>query len=334
MIFVEPSVQPFNETDLQKKVERCFRICYKSEDKMKETSDEFLTGLLNKPGNKHYSPLEHARIKLKVDGRIAGCIEDWQAKKHSRHIDIDYYHKEQSGNYIILVTGNLRSFREYIDDYNPCFNRYNSQEADIAVSQYAVSKTLHEIVPSIIPMIDFPDDVIPTTKEFKLVCYYLGEDENYQTFRIVTSRDILQQLARHRTLSPSVESTRFNNYNKKGFEFCIPRPYKWAEIDWNIVNTYSHGTIDLNSPVAESVINAAYQGEQNYDRLISASCKPQEARMVLPGCLKTELFLTGTFEQWKHFIQLRGEANVDPQCNFLAKLIKMSLDENHPGWDK
>lgn len=50
------------QTDLLKHIERCGRICYKSEDKISEESaGKFVTMLL---GKKHYSPLEHGTIYL------------------------------------------------------------------------------------------------------------------------------------------------------------------------------------------------------------------------------------------------------------------------------
>ena len=49
---------------------------------------------------------------------------------------------------------------------------------------------------------------------------------------------------------------------------------------------------------------------------------PQQARVVLPNALKTELVMTGFADDWKHFFDLRCATNAHPQAQELAIPLK------------
>ena len=64
------------------------------------------------------------------------------------------------------------------------------------------------------------------------------------------------------------------------------------------------------------------KAELNYDNLIRLGCKPQQARAVLPNSLKTELVMTGFASDWNHFFNLRTPQNAHPQARELAIPLK------------
>ena len=49
---------------------------------------------------------------------------------------------------------------------------------------------------------------------------------------------------------------------------------------------------------------------------------PQQARQILPNALKTELVMTGTIEQWKHFFDLRCATSAHPDARYLALQLR------------
>ena len=57
--------QRYFEEDILKHIELCGRTCYKSEDKITDTSAEKFVNMLKK--NKHRSVLEHGTVYLKFD---------------------------------------------------------------------------------------------------------------------------------------------------------------------------------------------------------------------------------------------------------------------------
>ena len=56
--------------------------------------------------------------------------------------------------------------------------------------------------------------------------------------------------------------------------------------------------------------------------------KPQVARMVLPGALKTEMMITGTIAQWEAFLKLRDDDAAHPMIRILAQQIRKDLNDH------
>ena len=201
--------------------------------------------------------------------------------------------------------------------------------------QYILSKALSEKYPAVFSpeftaelkkRVDEHEEYIPF-KYFDVPCHILGEAKDYRTYHIVTTRDILQELARHRAMSFSVESTRYCNYGKRGMVFTVPRPYEWAD---EVLKEYNKSESDdtdyLKSPEAAIYFSSIFGSVLNYNYLIGNKVKPQVARMVLPGALKTELIMTGTYDQWRGFLQLRDDDAAHPQIRILAKMIRKDYE--------
>ena len=58
--------------------------------------------------------------------------------------------------------------------------------------------------------------------------------------------------------------------------------------------------------------------ESQYFALLNVGLYPQEARGVLPTCLKTEVCMTTYLSEWRHFLSLRGSMAAHPQIRELA----------------
>ena len=59
--------------------------------------------------------------------------------------------------------------------------------------------------------------------------------------------------------------------------------------------------------------------EEIYFKLLEQGWKPQQARAILPNALKTELYMCGFAEDWKHFCRLRDDKqHAHPQAYELA----------------
>jgi thymidylate synthase ThyX len=84
---------------------------------------------------------------------------------------------------------------------------------------------------------------------------------------------------------------------------------------------------DLGS-LAEVYAVASKIAEMLYIQAIALGAMPQEARGVLPGCLKTEMILTGRFSDWAHFLKLRNDPTADPQMQYIALEIEKWFCEN------
>jgi thymidylate synthase (FAD) len=175
-------------------------------------------------------------------------------------------------------------------------------------------------------------------------------------FHILCDRGISHEIVRHRVgMSYSQESTRYVKY-KEGIEVVAPmikvkqltditdpnsvlenympldeaynNVYKIAEntqcADWhreqyfNITNSYTNW------------FRAMCECERAYTSMLESGRIAQEARDVLPTCLKTEIFVTGTFRAWKHFIDLRAHKSAHPKIVWIAKQIEALLISHCP----
>ena len=142
--------------------------------------------------------------------------------------------------------------------------------------------------------------------------------------KFTIDRGISHEFVRHRVFSFIQESTRYCNYSKDKFgneltfiEPCyINKLCVGDELERNEESGYSNMFTQVDYiKLLESI-------ENHYIAAIVAGLKPQEARMILPNSLKTELIMTGTTEQWKGFFKLRCAPDAHPQARELAIPLK------------
>lgn len=132
--------------------------------------------------------------------------------------------------------------------------------------------------------------------------------------RVITDRGVLGEIVRHRIGSYSAESTRFCNYTGGRFDgqLSFIRPVNLPESLWQ-----------LWEKRMESV-------EADYKTFIAAGAKAEDARSILPNCLKTELVMTYNFRQWRHFASLRAAPAAHPDMRVVAKMIATMLSQLEP----
>ena len=360
--FVEPSVTKVTEVNLQKRVEAAYRICYKSEGKMTEDSyKEFLPRMIyTDRKNKHWSPLEHSRIEISCPASLRPLFEDYVAY-HSYKNARGYWplvlpelSNPDFGKPSMTVKGNFRVWMEFLTwmgwDAMDLFkksclcaatdglmNEIGAYRVSYERILYVLQERLNALYPAVFKN---PKEVfLPTgdpgtmkgASNDEVKMFEISPAFDYMTVHVVTTRDILQELARHRSLSFSVESTRYCNYDKRGMTFTIPRPYEWTELipkeRWqNLIWPIEPATPgDDRWNVLTQYIESCLDAEARYNRMIALGCKPQEARMVLPGSLKTEMFLTGTRNAWEAFLKLRLDEAAHPMIRILAGKINGCL---------
>lgn len=120
---------------------------------------------------------------------------------------------------------------------------------------------------------------------------------------IVGSRSMSHQLVRHRLGSYSQESQRYCNYGKKGFQVVCPPsigvPPGEYDVDEGVVMA------DLGV-IQQSWLGTIGDCCEEYLYFMSAGCKPEDARYILPNACKTELAVTYNLRTWRHVIKERG----------------------------
>ena len=150
------------------------------------------------------------------------------------------------------------------------------------------------------------------------------------TFRIICDRGVSHELVRHRLASYSQESTRYCNYSKKGMQFIQPSWISDEELEKEL-NLKSGDPIPHEQMSTHIWYVHCEEAELRYNNLISeCGWTPQQARAILPNCLKTEIVMTANFREWLHFLELRTSPQTHPDMQVIAKMIGNKLHELVP----
>lgn len=178
--FPDSSSKNFQEEYIQymyEHIEKCGRVCYKSEDHIKEGSaKDFVQRMID---SKHYAMLEHGTVYLKLPNgilsTISGLVEKYKQNSYSKCKDVLIHNFENDDIDVMFqnhccVTTNYRVIIE------------NNWEDDL---QYVCSPTEHHI-------------------KRNTVCF-------------TTDIGVTREFNRHRVDSIAEESTRYCNYTKGKF---------------------------------------------------------------------------------------------------------------------
>ena len=285
MRIVEANVVELAEADVLKKIELCGRICYKSEDKITDTSCfAFVSNLIK---HQHLAMTEHAVICLSVTEKMAKAVK---RLGHGTFINVTLNGKQNR----YLISGNVRAWINLFDE-----SRWTDAEwLDIKRIQtymyMSMSEKEYNILfpaPKTIPS-NSAVHAILTQKQIRNLpnlTSYEAKTHLYATAVFTCDRGVTHEIVRHRTASFAQESTRYCNYvkGKFGGEITVIRPLG----------------LDIAQEAAwRSAIETA---ENCYKFLIDSGCTPQIARDVLPTCTKAELVVTANLEEWQHILNLR-----------------------------
>lgn len=126
---------------------------------------------------------------------------------------------------------------------------------------------------------------------------YISEPDLHErryTMKFITDRSVSHELVRQRKMSFAQESQRYCGYDKDKFggelTFVFPKWVQEHKYDSYKINEFEKCLCDI---------------EKLYMFYRDCDIQPQEARVILPNCIKTEIVVTGFKEDWKHFFDLR-----------------------------
>ena len=119
---------------------------------------------------------------------------------------------------------------------------------------------------------------------------------------LVTSRDVMAELTRHRLASFCIESQRYVCMNGE-IAFILPRFYRES---------------DEASEFWEFCMADA---EQSYHFLLEKGLKPEDARKILPNSTATHIVMKANIREWRHIFSLRLGKGVYPEMRELMELL-------------
>lgn len=281
MKIIEPSVEILEQSSglngIYEQIEIAGRTCYKSEDKITETSaKDFVDRMV---ASKHYAMLEHGTVYLSY--RI-----DYNTNPSSNGYDEDC----------------VREVKSFINKYSSNkYSKVNHYKVNYA-NYIAITTNYRVLVEN-----SWLDDL-------QYLCEPTEYHEKRITSKFICDRGVSHELVRHRVFSFAQESTRYCNYSKDKFgnELTFIKP---SILD----NQKTYSFIEFYN-ILETI-------EKEYLLFLEEGWKPQEARAILPNCLKTEIVMTGFESDYDHFFELRCAKAAHPDMQVLANKLKALIDE-------
>ena len=311
MKIIQPNVQfipmPTDKASLLKHIERCGRVCYKSEDKIEEGSAEkFIAGIIKRG---HEAVLEHGAIILRVGYNAWVQAQDTIAILENDTDFVSYLRFSYEVDRPV-VSGNIRAWRDFLKAYG---GEYDCLPGFTKPMIQKYPELFPEFVDGGYDGVGFAAD----TKELQISDLITDNEKlhhQYQTLLFTCDRGVSHELVRHRPSSFCQESTRYCNYGKDGFgnEITVIEPC------YLVPHTPGYRLWRHSCRVAETT----------YLELLAHGFTPQEARAVLPSSLKTELMMTAHLGEWRHVTKLRCAPAAHPQARQVMK-IGLGMLESH-----
>jgi thymidylate synthase (FAD) len=146
---------------------------------------------------------------------------------------------------------------------------------------------------------------------------------------IKTTRAISPQILRHRSFSFQEFSQRYAEVH----DFPILGQMRLAGTtnrqSSKALPEYKELDAEMQGVIldAELAVSRAYDA---YNKLIGAGIAAETARMVLPLCTPTTMYMSGSIRSWIHYVQLRTQEDTQLEHREIAESIKALMAEHLP----
>lgn len=295
MKLIKPSFEIWDQQEglegVYKQIERAGRVCYKSEDKITETSAKEFVERMIKSG--HGAMLEHGNVYLYYKGAYDNNpLIEYFDNKYSKAISIgrgSYSDIYVSTNYRVIIENN------WLDDLQYLCEPTEYHEKRIATKFICDRGVSHEFV---------RHRVFSFAQESTRYCNYSKDKFSNEITYICPC---------------------WLDYDK------VQKLTEIANKDNKEVYRMGHDeSLSMEERGLCSFVYDMSNHEHGYLFQISTGWKAQEARAVLPNSLKTELVMTGFVSDWEHFFKLRDAGSAHPQARELAQpLHKEFIKRNY-----
>ena len=164
---------------------------------------------------------------------------------------------------------------------------------------------------------------VETGEKLLRYCIKMGHWSVFETASLTceveTSRAIAAQILRHRSFTFAEFSQRYSVATEFELVELRSQDTKNRQGSGEVVDPLIEAEgIDASSLVA---IEIAACGDV-YKRLIAAGVSKETARMVLPLCTRTTLYITGSVRSWIHYFEQRCSPHAQKEHRLLAEEIR------------
>ena len=152
-------------------------------------------------------------------------------------------------------------------------------------------------------------------------------EQSSMTLEIETTRAIAAQILRHRSFTFQEFSQRYAQSNQLG---KIELPELRRQDDKNRQNSID----DLDEFVVQKLqmqMKTLFSSAQSlYNQMIEEGVAKECARMVLPLCTPTRIYMTGSCRSWIHYIDLRTAHGTQKEHMDIAEACRSVFIEQFP----
>lgn len=291
MNFIDMSIERIPQEDMMRHIEKCGRVCYKSEAKITQDSAKSFIEMLK--NNEHGSVLEHGTVYLRIPHNYNANTNE-EKNKHIQHlINIDKY---KHNHWSRVVIGGINDNNAYITtNYRVIVD--NKWEDDL---QYVCE---------------------PTRFHKKRVTFKFVHD-------VGIARDSNRHRA-HSISEESTRFINYNKrgvtFTASPFtaETCDVFDHQRIPLVFENMWMGEHeGDITDLDVWMFSCATSTYC----YNKLINLGWKPQMARRTLNFGVKTETYYTAFVDEWLEYIRKREKA-AHPDIIKLVDKMKLLLNE-------
>ena len=153
-------------------------------------------------------------------------------------------------------------------------------------------------------------------------------EQSFMTLEIETSRAIAAQILRHRSFTYQEFSQRYADSTLLSTQ--IPLPELRRQDEKNRQNSID----DLDPFIVQRLelqIQTLFDSSVAlYKQMLESGVAKECARMVLPLCTPTRIYMSGSCRSWIHYIQLRSANGTQKEHMELAEMAKEVFCEQFP----
>ena len=286
MKLIKQSFEILEQTDYSLKgikqfIERCGRVCYKSEDRITDTSYEKFVDMLEK--RDHARPLEFGTVHLKMK---SSNFQRFMQALYAEGIFNDVWIKSNYDEEVIYITTNYRYYLNMVK-YIPFIKNYFTEEDN---EYYPKRYTVHFITSRGI-MDEFRTHVtLSHLAESTRYCNYSKDKFNNELTFVI--QDWME------------------NVREGTFDDTLGRDCSWFPTDGG-------DGLCLNDKEG-CVLGTWNKAESEYLDGLKCGLTPQQIRSVLPLAVKSELISCGFKNAWDNFFYRRCAKDAHPMAREIA----------------
>ncbi len=152
-------------------------------------------------------------------------------------------------------------------------------------------------------------------------------EQSSMTLEIETTRAIAAQILRHRSFTFQEFSQRYAKSNELG-KIELP------DLRKQDLKNRQNSTDDLDPFVKQKLeaqmITLFSSAQSLYNQMIDEGVAKECARMVLPLCTPTRIYMTGSCRSWIHYINLRSAHGTQKEHMEIAEACRKVFTEQFP----